>query len=467
DDENDIHSTASLRHRGLKDFSLQLLLSTTTRSNNLSSLSLILQLDVSNNELSTLPGIASLSNLEILCIRRNWFNALPSDIGQLRKLREIDASRNFLKPSNDSLRLDALKSLPDLKLLDVSLNQKCRTADHRKFIKESILSKPTNGDEIIIREEVDVLVTVWQEKMSKNGQHNCIGASAAQRNPNLLRSQLEPWGTVNLRRRLVRDFGQEPTHPALVDRAGVMERLLRCYQNEGLLHLDNNAALCNSNNSSEGGDLNIGVGKRRIIKIDGIPVRMDLLDSILEELRDWRGNSKRGGSSNNRERPSIKAECYLILRAPTAAPDGKEGNSISSTSKQEKRRQKKMEGNKKLWLLALQAMKETDPEFATRCSEIAVTFGFTGSPHIDRQNASPFYGLSLGNFTEGTGCVAVEISPRIVAEVNTQNRLGRVDGRYPHWVSNYDVGKEERFSLIYYDTLSAYQTPGPAIFKIP
>ena len=59
------------------------------------------------------------------------------------------------------------------------------------------------------------------------------------------------------------------------------------------------------------------------------------------------------------------------------------------------------------------------------------------------------------------------MSPRMVAEMNTKNRLGRVDGRYPHWVGNYDVEKEERFSLIYYDTLSAFQTPGPAIFQTP
>ena len=68
---------------------------------------------------------------------------------------------------------------------------------------------------------------------------------------------------------------------------------------------------------------------------------------------------------------------------------------------------------------------------------------------------------------QGTGSVTVEMSARVVAEMNTKNRLGKVDGRYPHWVSNYDVENEERFSLIYYDTLSAYQTPGPAIFSIP
>jgi hypothetical protein len=155
----------------------------------------------------------------------------------------------------------------------------------------------------------------------------------------------------------------------------------------------------------------------------------------------------------------------LCSPPPATSPDNKDDG--STISRRERRRNKKMEGNRKLWDKALQAMKETDPEFAARCSEIAVTYGFIGSPHIDRQNSSHFYGLSLGNFTEGTGCVAVEVSPRVVAEVNTKNRLGKVDGRYPHWVSDYNVDEEERFSLIYYDTLSSYQTPGPAIFSIP
>mmetsp|Transcript_25487 Transcript_25487/g.48637 ORF Transcript_25487/g.48637 Transcript_25487/m.48637 type:complete len:564 (-) Transcript_25487:118-1809(-) len=472
-------TTVSLVHQGLKEFSLQLLPIDQSHFIHLT------KLDVSNNELSTLPGLATLSNLQVLCIKRNWFNTLPCDIGTLKQLRIIDASRNFLKPNNDSLRFDDLKkSLSHLETLDVTLNQKCRTVDHRSFIQKSLLPQ---------LDEIKVLVTIWQEK--SNVEHNCIGSSAAHRDPTLLRSQLEPWGTVNLRRRLVRDFGMEPTDPKVVDRAGVMYLLLRCYYEEGMLELkklgddDEDVVVANTNNSDNdnGGNvndvcsnehLNLGIGKRHTIKIDGTPVREDLRNELLTELRDWRHNDKRGGSSNNRERPSINAKCYMILRAPAVVSpsNSSSGNNennddgttvVTKVSRREKRRHKKMEGNVKLWNLALRAMKETDPEFATRCSEIAVTYGFTGSPHIDRQNASPFYGLALGEFTEGTGCVNVECSPRIVAEMNTKNRLGRVDGRWPHWVGGYDVEREERFSLIYYDTMSAYETPGPAIFKIP
>jgi hypothetical protein len=92
--------------------------------------------------------------------------------------------------------------------------------EHRDCIKKSIqpINTDVDADKITepsstSRKEVEVLVTIWQEM--SNVEHNCIGASAATRDPNLLRSQLEPWGTVNLRRRLVRDFGEAPTHPKM------------------------------------------------------------------------------------------------------------------------------------------------------------------------------------------------------------------------------------------------------------
>ncbi|KAL7554152.1 hypothetical protein ACHAWF_017553, partial [Thalassiosira exigua] len=435
-----------LRRRGLKIFSLDLL------PVDPSSYPSLAKLDVSNNELSDLPGLASLPNLVELCIQRNWFDRLPSEIATLSKLKRLDASRNFLKPNSESLLWDDLKRLPDLATLDLSYNKKCCRVDHRSMIRKQFLPR-----------KVEVVVTVWEEMSLQNNAEEAsscakksltecntayVGSSAAKRDPNFLRSQLEPWGTVNLRRRLVQDFGQEPTDPALVNRAGVVERLLRCYQSEGLL-------------DTCGADLNEGVGKRRVIRLDGVPVREELLDEILAELRLWRYNGKRGGSSNNRERPSIQAKCYMIMRAP-----GTLNQENSALSRRAQRMNKKMEHNRRLWELALEAIKESDPEFASRCSEIAVTYGFTGSPHIDKQNSSPFYGLALGTFTEGSGCVSVECSARVVAEVNTKNRLGKVDGRWPHWVTTYDT-RDERFSLIYYDTNSAYQTPGPAIFRMP
>lgn len=108
-------------------------------------------------------------------------------------------------------------------------------------------------------------------------------------------------------------------------------------------------------------------------------------------------------------------------------------------------------------------MAEVDPVFAERYTALAVTCGFRGSPHIDKQNVAPFYGLALGTFADGTGGVRVEVDARTVAEVNTKDRLGRVDGRYPHWVAPYDETKE-RYSLIYYQTEGEKTPQGPAFF---
>ncbi len=41
--------------------------------------------------------------------------------------------------------------------------------------------------------------------------------------------------------------------------------------------------------------------------------------------------------------------------------------------------------------------------------------------------------------------------------VNTRNRIARVDGRNIHWVRSWTGG--DRYSLIFYDTTSRFQTP--------
>lgn len=107
------------------------------------------------------------------------------------------------------------------------------------------------------------------------------------------------------------------------------------------------------------------------------------------------------------------------------------------------------------------------------------------------QNCGPFYGFALGDFPSRQGGISVECSARLVAVMNTKNRLGRVgkeknsgfrvecccgaliyytitgtDGRYPHWVNPYDESSE-RYSLIYYETGNNFIPPGPAVFSIP
>lgn len=60
-------------------------------------------------------------------------------------------------------------------------------------------------------------------------------------------------------------------------------------------------------------------------------------------------------------------------------------------------------------------------------SALAVTYGFRGSPHIDKQNTGPFYGLALGNFSDTQGGICVEVNAFTVAHVQTKNCLAKVD----------------------------------------
>lgn len=420
-------SMVSLRRSNLRTFSISMI----TSSPLFTSFQQLVSLDVSRNELIDVPVISSLENLETLVLERNWFNTLPLEIGKLSKLKNLIASRNFLRPNASSLLFKDLKSLTELKFLDLRYNQKCGRPQHRDII----LSEMPQLDE--------VKLTMWEEVGNVPGSY--VGASAAERNEHLLRSQLEPLGTVTLRRRLVQDFGKEPTDAAVIDRAGVMQRVLKCYEEEGWVD-------------------ELGRAKRKRVYIDGIPVKENLICEILKELRAW--TRETGEDPKNRERPSIKARNYMILRSPKYANSTYLENSKTKASRSAIRKAKKLEKYMNIWKLAKDALMEVDPAFAERCTEIAVTYGFQGSPHRDKQNCGPFYGLSMGNFPDGQGGVCVECSARVIAVMNTKNRLGKVDGRYPHFVDHYDKGSE-RYSLIYYETGDAFIKPGPAIFSLP
>ena len=135
----------------------------------------------------------------------------------------------------------------------------------------------------------------------------------------------------------------------------------------------------------------------------------------------------------------------------------------------------------KIWSFAEAALREVDPEYAANnWSALAVTKNFRGSPHIDKQNRGPFYGLAVGNYPEGRGGVCVETEEaggRVVARVNTKNRLGKIDGRFVHWVDAWDgpeVASEDesgtnfdRYSLIFYQTLGDSVPKTTAVFPDP
>lgn len=234
-------------------------------------------------------------------------------------------------------------------------------------------------------------------------------------------------------------------------------------------------------------------GPRPSRKVCGLPppaCSAPLLAELLDALRntDFPTGEKR-------ERQGVQAEGYIVLRRPKvlcAAGDevcgtengsgeddrgtGGYGNSaavvagrilqpglrtIRPTPKAgsklvwgRKKNANKFSRYESTWKLTFQLIESVDPDFAKRCSAIAITKNFVGSPHIDIENYGPFYGLSLGDF-EGGG-ICVEGTPLEVVEVDTRHKFGRVDGRWPHWVAPYTG---ERYSVIY------YQTEGPDVPK--
>ena len=330
-------------------------------------------LDLSRNELKELPSaIGSLSLLTTLNVSRNFIKKLPPELGQLKHLETLDASSNDLRPK--ALSLEALAALPLLRHLDLRFNNHIWEPAH-----EALLARSLAG--------VTCPMTLREPKEKK--QH------AADRDPSLLRSQLEPLCTGTLRRRLALVF-VDTTDPEEVQREEVMARLLAGYARSG---------------------------PRAVRRVRGRRVSDGTCDALLAAMVAWaREDEKR---TVPRERLTINAAHYMILTSPkgfTAAAGAKAA-----------RAREKLAGHATMWELARRAVEEVDPDFAARYTAVAFTKNFVGSPHIDTQNIATFRGLALGDFSEGGGALAVEVSAREVAHVDTRRRLGKLDGRFPHW----------------------------------
>jgi predicted heme/steroid binding protein len=260
----------------------------------------------------------------------------------------------------------------------------------------------------------------WHAYWADGGR---LGSAPADRDARLLRSQLEPWPTNVLRQRLADHFPHAadgaPVHT--MSRAHVMNALLAAYAQ---------------------------AGPRRVQCYEGIPVRADLCDALLAALRNW----ERQHPHNNR--PALNAQSYMILRSPAEFGSKDSKNALAAAAK--------IEEWTELWCLATAALTEADPLFAASFTALAVTCNIVGSPHIDKQNTGPFYGLALGDFAAGTGALCVEADWQTVAHVNTRCRLGKVDGRFPHWVDGPYEGT--RYSLIYYQTEGQHTPPTQVVF---
>ncbi|GMI02264.1 hypothetical protein TrVE_jg7900 [Triparma verrucosa] len=353
-------------------------------------------LDLSSNYVSNLTGISRLSSLKSLNLSRNIFIELDPEILSCKNLEILDLTHNMLRCSSKALLIPHWSNL-SLKTLDLRYNNKVNTVRIHDKLKECCRGT--------------VLVTV-----NNFGEE---GEGWGERDEGHLRSQLEPWNTAGLRRRLVTEF-KGKLMGLEYEREQVMEELIKAYDREGPREI-------------------VYVESER--KVD--PGRCSRLLGL---LRGWSSSFKNG----NEERKSVKAENYMILTKV---------EHVSSRNKSSAA--KKLCEYTELWREAEEAMYEHDPGFDF--TAIAVTHNFKGSPHIDRQNSGPFYGLSLGRFRGGG--IRVEVTARVVADVCTRERFGKVDGRFPHWVNEWDG--EERFSLIFYRTEGAVEEVQAAIFEVP
>ena len=362
-------------------------------------------LDLSRNLFQTLPDwiCTHLVSLKHLNVSRNSLIGLPTEISNLQQLESLVALSNNFRPR--LLPVNELTALPNLELLDLRYCSKLK-----ETTRELLSSKLTD--------RVELLMTSKSTNINPK-------LSAGERDPTLLRSQLEPLSTPQLRKRLERTFGihRDATTEEGHDREALMQTLLDCYEKE----------------------LASNHGQRWRRQERGMPCPAEILYELETALTgiEW---------PPDRERPKISAHHYMILQRPS---------SNSNSGPKARKEAAKLQRYLTIWTLADRAMRQVDQEFADRFTALAVTKNFSGSPHIDTLNVGPFYGISMGDFSEGGGKICVECSALVVAEVDTRGRFGKVDGRFPHWVTPY---QGTRYSLIYYVTSGEVIPQTTAVF---
>ena len=184
-------------------------------------------------------------------------------------------------------------------------------------------------------------------------------------------------------------------------------------------------------------------------RVRGAPIPPRLLDDLraaLETTR-WPIASHRRG---------VDAQKYLLVsstpsaaaKAALARERAEKGNRDPTTLESPPGPARDPYGALKL--AAFRVLQWADPRF--EYDRLAVTKNFTGSPHVDKDDVTFQYALSLGDFGDVGGELVVESEDGLRRwEVDTRDRVARVDGRFAHWVRGYDPGESgARYSVIFY-----------------
>lgn len=351
----------------------------------------LISISLKRNRLSIVGvELYAFTTLRILDLSRNRIHTISPGISQLVKLEQLILLSNRLKLS--SIPVEELLDMPCLELIDFRYNEKLEKQQAISKIRNLFGARALVGDS------------------TKENRTSARVESASDRDGDILRDQLAPWSTPQLRQRLFDVFGID-TNPEMIGRDSVLDLLLQQYA------LD---------------------GPRRVVQAQGKPVHPNLVTELTNCLRNlaW--------PTTTRERPKVQAFKYFTLQRPNTKFTAENGTKAKLNAA-------KLEKYAEVWNLLNQTLASVDPEYAESYTGVALTYGFKDSPHIDTENIGPFYAISLGNF-EGGGCIAVESGPKEVTHVTTFNRLAKVDGRFPHWVTKYSG---ERYSIIFYRTVGA------------
>ena len=156
-----------------------------------------------------------------------------------------------------------------------------------------------------------------------------------------------------------------------------------------------------------------------LVYVSGAPVPNNLLHKMRTVL-----DTTRWPPTTHRK--SVTSEKYLVLVS---------GQELVTELQADKQ---KVDPYRDIKLAAHEIIKCFDPDF--RYDRLAITKNFQGSPHVDVDDVTWQYGVSLGEFGVGGQLVVESENGETRWVVDTKNKIAKFDGRFAHWVRGFGDG---------------------------